>query len=57
MNMDKELEEVHWHHSAGREFQEAFYILIAKFDPINEHWREQVGRPSCKVPLSLHTIL
>ena len=42
----KELENVHWHHSAGREFQEAFYILIADFDPINITWRKQVERPS-----------
>ncbi len=40
------MEDAFWHLSSGKEFKEAFYILISKFDVINSVWKEQVDRPS-----------
>jgi HEPN domain-containing protein len=40
------LEDAQWHHTTGREFEEAFYILIGKFSATHNHWEQQVGRPS-----------
>lgn len=44
--MDKEIESAHWHQNTGREFQDAFYVLIAHFDPLAKTWRERIERPS-----------
>ena len=35
-----------WHYIIGKEFQEAFYILIEKFSAVNGTWTAQIDRPS-----------
>ncbi len=44
--MKKLIENAQWHYKIGKEFEEAFYLLIGEYSPIRDHWSTQVGRPS-----------
>jgi hypothetical protein len=43
---EKIIEEAQWCYFCGKQFEDAFYILIAKFNVINNTWGEQIERPS-----------
>jgi hypothetical protein len=44
--MNEEIEKANWHYGSGKQFKEAFYILIADYDVFNNIWTKQIERPS-----------
>lgn len=44
--MDEETEKAFWHYTIGKEFHDAFYVLIGKFITTSETWIPQIERPS-----------
>lgn len=44
--MSKELEEANWYYIAGKEYYDAYYILILQFDVLINSWVKQIQRPS-----------
>ena len=43
---DEIIEKAQWRYSSGRQYEEAFYLLIADFDVINNTWKNQIESPS-----------
>ena len=44
--MKNKKDQCFWHYTIGKEFQDAFCILIGKFNATNKTWTLQIDRPS-----------